>query len=143
MENIRDIIEKLDTAENIKQTNSADRPIQNTASDSIDCEICDDKGWVTPDVSIEHPDFGSHHPCICRQNATNDTSERRLKEYSNLSNLSHYTFDNLDPKGKDNNINTNIFQNAFKESFEFSIAPSNCVESLSDSKIRRIFINAP
>ena len=125
MENIRDIIDKLDTVEKTTLSNSSNPPNSNSESGSIKCNICGDLGWITPDVSIDHPDFGSHYPCVCRAQNSASTNEKRLKEYSNLSDLSDYTFDTLDPKGKHPKINSEVFKNAFKESFEYSIHPSN------------------
>ena len=66
MENIRDIIDKLDTVEKTTLSNASIPPNSNSESGSIKCNICGDLGWITPDVSIDHPDFGSHYPCVCR-----------------------------------------------------------------------------
>ena len=125
MKNIRDILDKLDTVENIKKSGNPILPNSNDKDDNIKCEVCDGKGWVTPDVSVEHPNFGSHYPCICRESTKKTATVKRLVEYSNLTDLSHYTFDTLDPNGKDPKDNSNTFQTAFQESFEFSMNPSN------------------
>jgi len=125
MENIRDILDKLDTAKNIKRPGKILPSSSNLDNDIPKCSICDGKGWVTPDVSIEHPDFGSHYPCICRESTKKITTLKRLMEYSNLTNLSHYTFETLDPKGKNSKNNSNVFQTAFQESFEFALNPSS------------------
>ena len=127
MENIRDIIDKLDTADNIKNTDAKSSPALNAEYGKIECEICYDRGWVTSDVPIEHPDFGDHLPCVCRESSKRTTIEKRLHDYSNLSDLSNYTFESLNPKGKGNINNSGLFQNTFQESFGFATNPENWI----------------
>ncbi len=59
------------------------------------CPICRDKGWLSPDVPYDHPDFGIPIPCRCQKAQRN----QRLMRFCRLpSNTVHMTFDSFVPR---------------------------------------------
>ena len=124
MENLREILGRLDTVKDVN--NDHIPPDQIEDQDAVlDCNICGGKGWLTPIVPTGHPDFGSIKACECRNSMREDEITRRLLAYSNLGYLSQYTFESLDEYGRDNNdSNRQIFKQTLKDSSDFSENPS-------------------
>lgn len=122
MENLGSILAKLDT---FKANRESELGQLLEPDPIISCDICYDKGWLTPKLPPAHPDFGTIISCECRQNLKQDEITDRLLSYSNLGALSRYTFETLtldskaEIKGK-----TNTFHEAFKNCSQFSDRPS-------------------
>jgi DNA replication protein DnaC len=49
------------------------------------------------------PDYSRTVPCRCVKSERDDDRQSRLKQYSNLGSLAHFTFDNLMPEGRSSN----------------------------------------
>ena len=95
MENLREILGRLDTVKDVNNDHIPPDQIEDQAA-VLDCNICGGKGWLTPIVPTGHPDFGSLKACECRSSVREDEITRRLLAYSNLGYLSQYTFESLD-----------------------------------------------
>ena len=60
-----------------------------------DCPHCGGVGFLRTDVPVGHEKFGRLEPCVCRANEIAENARNRLYEMSNLSRLSHLTFENF------------------------------------------------
>ncbi len=47
-----------------------------------------------------HPDFGKLQLCVCRRRSVSEHMRKKLFAFSNLSALSHLTFENFEPRGR-------------------------------------------
>ncbi len=56
-------------------------------------------GFVVPDVSPTHPDFGRAVVCSCRESELEEVRAQRLLQLSQLGALEHCTFDTFLPEG--------------------------------------------
>ena len=96
MENLRDILRRLDTTRSI----SSDQPPLDVAYDNGEpgdsCVICGGRGWFTRDVPAGDPEFGQVVTCHCQQERLEEERSARLLRYSNLGYLSRFTFETLD-----------------------------------------------
>ena len=63
------------------------------------CQVCDSRGWYTPNVVVGHPDFGRVMICVCQQQRLSEDRFSRLFRYSNLGSLRRFTFDTLNKSG--------------------------------------------
>ncbi len=78
------------------------------------CQVCDGRGWISPDVPVGHADFGTISPCHCQESRLEDEQHERLLTYSNLGNLTRFRFDNLEPDGlSDSEISKSQFRKAY------------------------------
>lgn len=76
------------------------------------------------DVSVDHPDFGKSFPCTCTLKELASGRIERLERYSNLGPLTRLTFDNLQPKGLDDDPRKQSqFQSCYEESRSFAENP--------------------
>lgn len=66
---------------------------------SFTCELCGGKGFVIPDVSIDHPDFGHAAPCQCRSKHIGARKLSQFDAVSQLRHLSNLTFESFRPIG--------------------------------------------
>ena len=64
-----------------------------------DCPHCGGVGFLRTDVPVGHEKFGRLEPCVCRANEIAENARNRLYEMSNLSRLSHLTFENFSRSG--------------------------------------------
>ena len=54
------------------------------------CSACNDRGWLTPSVSVGHPDFSKFQPCTCQEQllqvgqTTKASGIQQLGEYGTL-----------------------------------------------------------
>jgi DNA replication protein DnaC len=64
-----------------------------------DCPHCGGVGFLRLDVPIGHEKFGKLEPCVCRSGEIAENARQRLYELSNLSRLSHLTFENFRRSG--------------------------------------------
>ena len=58
-----------------------------------DCAICDDLGYVTRDVPIDHPDFGKPIPCRCQIDKRHALHTQRIRDLSDLTAYADKTFE--------------------------------------------------
>ena len=91
--------------EGIGQTSltGIDQAAQNSweLSGDPDCPTCGGVGYVRYDLPVGHPDFGKLQVCTCRQRQLDQAVYRKLFAHSQLDELSHLTFENFNPRGKD------------------------------------------
>jgi len=64
-----------------------------------DCPHCGGVGFLRADVPVGHEQFGRLQPCVCRANEIATNARQHLYELSNLSRLSHLTFENFNSSG--------------------------------------------
>lgn len=64
------------------------------------CPHCQGLGYYRLDVPLGHPEFGKIHLCECRQSQVNLQARQRLFALSQLTELSHLTFENFQPRGR-------------------------------------------
>ena len=122
MENLGSILAKLDT---FKANRESDLSQDLEIDSAVICEICNDKGWLSPILPAGHPEFGTIKSCVCRQNVKQEEMTNRLLSYSNLGSLSRYTFETLDVGEKSpNSGNQDIFKAAFISCSDYSERPS-------------------
>ncbi len=126
MENLRDVLEKLDTGKpNTEGNNNPPSAYDTGYGEEPDCKICSGRGWLTPMVPTGHPDFGSIRTCSCRDHMQDSEMSQRLLAYSNLGYLSQYSFENIDDKRKGSSReDVSLFRGALKASSDFAINPS-------------------
>lgn len=133
MDNLGDFLRKLSAT---RATNGGsdgahhdlpDRALEGTGEDSEAdgvCELCRDRGWLTPQVPVGHPEFGQVVACLCQEVRTAAERSDRLRRYSNLGHLTRFTFDNLDPQGRAEDAESRrLFSTAFEAAFAFAEAP--------------------
>ena len=74
---------------------SAEKP-----DDSDDqCELCQGRGWISPNVPVGSPEFGTIAPCQCQESRIESERYDRLLKYSNLGGLTRFKFENLERHG--------------------------------------------
>jgi DNA replication protein DnaC len=64
------------------------------------CPHCGGLGYLRADLPLGHPDFGKVQICTCRHGQISQQVHRRLFALSNLSELSHLTFENFQARGR-------------------------------------------
>ncbi len=97
------------------------------ADDPSSCGICRGRGWYTPDVVAGHPDFGQVIICECQSRQFTDDRMERLLRYSNLGQLTRFTFDTLNPNGIAHDSSADdrrIFADACRIAADYAEAPS-------------------
>ena len=128
MDNLGDILKKLSTTE---ATNGGSdgarnaRPPHDSEAEEV-CQFCRDRGWLTPQVPVGHPEFGQVVACKCQEVRTAEERSERLRRYSNLGHLTRLTFDTLDPQGRAvdaESPDSSGFSTAFEAAFAFAEAP--------------------
>lgn len=109
MENLSDILNKLTATKRAQDSAHPNGGVSHDAppppqapysgDDGAPCAICRGRGWYTPDVVAGHPDFGQTVICDCQRQRFSDERLDRLLRYSNLGQLSRFTFASLNPDG--------------------------------------------
>lgn len=117
MENLGNILDRLGTAKNLRNRVATTEP-ENEDTYEFTCEVCDGKGWLTPNVPTGHPDFGSSITCQCRESDKIEDAAKKLLSYSNLGFLSKSRFEHTQQNGKTNSEEK--FQDAYDEALLFS-----------------------
>lgn len=74
--------------------------IENPAAGAPNCPYCHGTGFVRLDVPVGHPEFGRVQVCDCRLSEVRQEVFERLYAYSHLTELSHLTFENFQPRGR-------------------------------------------
>ena len=59
------------------------------------CQVCNGRGWISPNVPVGHADFGTITPCQCQESRLEGEQHERLLTYSNLGHHTRFRFDNL------------------------------------------------
>ena len=126
MENIREILARLDTAKKDQgEGRQSIVPTNHQNISQISCKICGDMGWLTPIVPTEHPDFGTVKLCECKENKKSEDLTRKLLNYSKLGFLSRFTFDTIDVRGKEiDSDHTKTLTHAIDAALNFSNDPA-------------------
>lgn len=81
------------------ESSSNTESTRNTLGDP-NCPFCNGIGFVRQDLPIDHPDFGRLQVCVCRQQAVQNASQKRLFHLSNLNALEAMTFDTFKVEGR-------------------------------------------
>ena len=75
-------------------------PSDGKPDDSDDqCELCQGRGWISPNVPVGSPEFGAIAPCQCQESRIESERYDRLLKYSNLGRLTRFKFENLERHG--------------------------------------------
>ena len=78
------------------------------------CQVCNGRGWISPNVPVGHADFGTITSCQCQESRLEGEQHERLLTYSNLGHHTRFRFDNLDPEGlSDSEIGKSQFRKAY------------------------------
>ena len=101
MENLGNILDRLGTANELRNRIATNEP-ENDEKYELTCDVCDGKGWLTPNVPTGHPDFGSSITCQCRESDKIEDAAKKLLSYSNLGFLSRSRFEKTQINGKTN-----------------------------------------
>ena len=89
------------------------------------CERCEGRGWYTPDVPVGHAEFGRLVTCDCQQDRREQEQFARLLRYSNLGYLSRFTFQTLNPEGRDKSTgDATLFRQAVDAAVQFAESPA-------------------
>lgn len=64
------------------------------------CPYCHGLGYVRLDVPVGHPEFGRIQICECRLSQVRQEVFAKLYAHSQLTELSHLTFENFQPRGR-------------------------------------------
>ena len=120
MENLGDILKNLEGQRTVEADGPAGTNPQQTQSF---CDRCGGLGWYTVDVSVSDPDFGSAQTCECQEGRFTREGNQRLLRYSNLGQLSRFTFDSLtSPQGSDP-VAAALFEEALVSASQFADSP--------------------
>ena len=131
MENLGEILKNLDVTRNAPSSGSA--PFESSDEDGGSsiyempvkaCDRCGDRGWFTPDVPAGHPEFGKIINCECQSERLSNERSARLFRYSNLGQLTRFTFDTLNPDGiSDDPDDQLVFSEAYKHAVAYAEEP--------------------
>lgn len=129
MENLADILKRLNATR--QASNSVSQSVaHNPRTPPVDgqdddvCQVCNGRGWYTPDVVVGHPDFGQVITCQCQQQRLSEERLGRLLRYSNLGHLTRFTFDTLNPEGIAGDADSRVmFAEACRAAAEFAEKP--------------------
>lgn len=81
-------------------------------------------GFVTKNVTVEHPDFGKAFPCVCQYEVIEARRNAHLRVMSNLEALADKTFDAFLPERSDlREAQLASLQNAFDLARAYAIEP--------------------
>ena len=98
MPNISEVLSSLPAAGSVGDGGYVPPDDEPDGSDGR-CQVCNGRGWISPNVPVGHADFGTISPCHCQESRLEDEQRERLLTYSNLGNLTRFRFDNLEPDG--------------------------------------------
>ena len=94
MEDLGEILRRLAIKNSLGDRQPNDLP---DLEEQIDiCENCGGRGWLTLEAPVGDPDFGRTVACDCQRQNIEEDQHTRLLKYSNLGNLSRFTFDSID-----------------------------------------------
>ena len=120
MEELRDILQELNVTDPEKNLGAI--PTDNT---NIRCQICSDKGWFTPRVPHGDPNFGKATTCKCQLERIESDRFMRLQKYSNIGQLTRFTFNTLNQNGLSLDFeNQQMFNIAYKAALTYSENPT-------------------
>lgn len=120
MENLGDVLKDLEGQRAVDIDGSAGADSQQIHSR---CDRCGGLGWYTVDVPVSDPDFGSAQTCECQEGRFRKEGNQRLLRYSNLGQLSRFTFDSLtSPQGSDP-VAEALFTEAMDSASQFADSP--------------------
>ena len=89
-------------------------PKRSRTTPTAECQVCNGRGWISPNVPVGHADFGTITPCQCQESRLEGEQRDRLLTYSNLGHLTRFRFENLEPDGlSDSEISKSQFRKAY------------------------------
>jgi DNA replication protein DnaC len=92
--------------------------VEISPQDEVQCQICNDRGYLRYDVPVGHPSFGQVYACECRKLEMAHDRIDKLRRLSNLSAFSGSSFEDFDPA-----IQGTV--HAFEEAMSFAQDPSH------------------
>jgi DNA replication protein DnaC len=98
-ETLKKIAAGMQTGKTPQDSSTEESPMHDLPGDP-NCPICGGVGYLRQDLPVGHPDFGRLEICTCRQRELSQRIHRRLFELSNLDELQHLSFENLQPRGR-------------------------------------------
>ena len=120
MEELKDILQEINVTKSQKES-----PEVSTDQNTFECTICNDIGWYTHRVRHGDPNFGKALTCECQLNRIESDRFTRLQKYSNLGQLTRFTFDTLKPNGLASDIeNQHRFAIAYAAAIDYAENPS-------------------
>lgn len=104
MEDMSQVIERSEVFKKIavpRTNGDGPRPPSSEKPDDSDdrCELCQGRGWVSPNAPVGSPEFGTIAPCQCQESRIENERYDRLLKYSNLGGLTRFRFENLEMHG--------------------------------------------
>lgn len=98
MGDLSEVLKKIATP---KTNGDGPRPPRPGRPDDSDdrCGLCQGRGWVSPNVPVDSPEFGTIAPCQCQESRIESERYDRLLKYSNLGRLTRFRFANLERHG--------------------------------------------
>ncbi len=91
--------------------------VEITEPEPVNCEKCQDRGFLRYDVPVDHPSFGQVYQCDCRLRDIAHDRLEKLRKLSNLNAFSESSFDDFDP-------GVSGTQQAFEEALNFAADPT-------------------
>ena len=119
-ESLGDVLQRIKA--NRVTTQPYDSPPKEQEPAGQACVTCSGRGWYTYDVPVSDPRFAQLVACECQSASASGDRLRRLRAYSNLGNLSRYTFESLDPDRSPAG-SAQTFLDALRKSLAFSENP--------------------
>jgi len=96
--------------------------------------VCRGAGFLRLDVAPGHPDFGKLVPCRCRSQHQSQERRSRLERLSNLGPLLRFTFEGLNPDGRDADpLARSGFRKAYDGCREYARSPQGWLVLLGPS----------
>jgi DNA replication protein DnaC len=90
------------------------------------CPVCKGAKFVHPLLAPGKPDYGRIVPCSCVEKVSNTKRQSRLQKYSNLGALARFTFDNLNPEGRNKETaSQEQFRRVYKAARAFAKQPKD------------------
>ena len=127
MEHIGEILRRRQDLRSISNKNTdtwLSAEAQEEAVPASACPICRGAGFVHPLLPSGKPDFSRVVACRCAQDKLDKERYTRLQQYSNLSSLTRFTFDDLNPEGESlNPANQERFHQAVQAARAFATEP--------------------
>ena len=103
---------------------SRDGPVLSEIEETPDlCGLCSGREWLTTGAAVGDPDFGRAIACTCQKQDDESSRYERLLKYSNLGNLSRFTFERVESKNVQITCSRISYERAFGAALEFAEDP--------------------
>ena len=124
MENLADIMRRLRATRKVSFDDMAAADHSTGNGGGGGCEKCGGSGWFTVDVPVGDPSSSRIIPCECQHERIERERLDRLRRYSNVGELSRFTFETLRPEGlPERPQDRETFRTAYERAREYSDRP--------------------